>query len=126
VKGKIYGVPNDVGPVVLWYNKELCQKARVDPTKIKRWNDFVDAVKKCQAAGTFHDGKTAFHLMGSWDLVEGRANSVDKKGLSDDKVGWIFFPEVEGGKGKANDFFLRAWTAGWLREMRRPRKRSIS
>ena len=51
VKGKIYGVPNDVGPVVLWYNKELCQKAGVDPTKIKQWNDFVDAVKKCQAAG---------------------------------------------------------------------------
>ena len=50
--------------------------------------------------------------MGSWDLVEGRANSVDKKGLSDDKVGWIFFPEVEGGKGKANDLF--ASLDGWL------------
>jgi hypothetical protein len=24
-----------------------------------------------QAAGTFHDGKAAFHLMGSWDLREG-------------------------------------------------------
>ena len=189
VGGKIYGVPNDVGPVVLWYNKELCQKAGVDPTKIKQWKDFVDAVKKCQAAGitpvavggqdqwpvhfytamlmmrilgkdgmetvyqdknggfasadvikafqlfrdfaalkpfqsgylantydqaagTFHDGKTAFHLMGSWDLVEGRANAMDKKGLSDDKLGWIFFPEVEGGKGKANDLF--ASLDGWL------------
>ena len=41
-------------------------------------------------------------LMDSWDLVEGRANAADKKGLSDEQLGWIFFPEVEGGKGKAN------------------------
>src|SRR6202049_3753482 len=51
VDGKIYGLPNDVAPIVLWYNKELCQKAGVDPTKIQQWEDFVDAVKKCQAAG---------------------------------------------------------------------------
>ncbi len=51
VDGKSYGVPNDVGPVIFWYNKELCQKAGVDPTKIKEWDDFLDAVKKCKAAG---------------------------------------------------------------------------
>jgi len=51
VGGKIYGLPNDVAPIVLWYNKELCQKAGVDPTKIMLWDDFIDAVKKCQAAG---------------------------------------------------------------------------
>src|SRR5215475_6734843 len=27
VDGKAYGVPNDVAPIVFWYNKELCQKA---------------------------------------------------------------------------------------------------
>ena len=189
VDGKIYGLPNDVAPIVLWYNKELCQKAGVDPTKIQQWDDFVDAVKKCQAAGvtpvaaggkdkwplhfytamlmmrilgkdgmeavyqgknggfaspdvvkafqlyqaftalqpfqkgylantyaeaagTFHDGKTAFHLMGTWDLVEGRADSTDKKGLPNEKLGWVFFPEVKGGKGKANDLF--ASLDGWL------------
>jgi raffinose/stachyose/melibiose transport system substrate-binding protein len=51
VDGKVYGLPNDAAPIVLWYNKELCQKAGVDPTKIQSWEDFVDAVKKCQAAG---------------------------------------------------------------------------
>jgi raffinose/stachyose/melibiose transport system substrate-binding protein len=189
VDGKVYGLPNDAAPIVLWYNKELCQKAGVDPAKIQSWEDFVDAVKKCQAAGiipvaaggkdkwplhfytallmmrvlgkegmeavyqdknggfasadvikafqlfrdfaalqpfqkgylantygegagTFHDGKTAFHLMGSWDLVEGRANAADKKGLPDEKLGWVFFPEVKGGKGKANDLF--ASLDGWL------------
>ena len=51
VVGKVYGLPNDAAPIVLWYNRGLCQKAGVDPTKIQYWDDFVDAAKKCQAAG---------------------------------------------------------------------------
>jgi raffinose/stachyose/melibiose transport system substrate-binding protein len=197
VNGKIYGLPNDLAPIVFWYNKDLCQKAGVDPTKIQYWDDFVDAVKKCQAAGiipaaaggkdewplhfytallmmrilgkdgmeavyedknggfanpdvvkafqlfrdfaalqpfqkgylantypeaagTFHDGKTAFHLMGSWDLVEGRADSADKKGLPNEKLGWFFFPEVKGGKGNANDLF--ASLDGWLVTKQAPKE----
>jgi raffinose/stachyose/melibiose transport system substrate-binding protein len=190
VDGKSYGLPNDVAPIVFWYNKELCQKAGVDPTKIKQWDDLLDAVKKCKAAGVtpiaagggdkwplhfypamlmmrvlgksgleaavspdnktgladpgvlkawklykelcdlqpfqngyqtakfqdaggyFHDGKAAFHLMGTWDLTEGRANSTSKKGLSNDQMGWFFLPEVKDGKGKANDIF--ASVDGWL------------
>jgi raffinose/stachyose/melibiose transport system substrate-binding protein len=186
---KCYGLPRNVAPVVFWYNKELCQKAGVDPQKIKYWEDFIDAVKKCkdagvtpvaaggkdkwplhfypallmmrilgkegmqaayedknggfaspdvvkafqlykdfaalqpfqkgflantypESAGTFHDGKTAFHLMGTWDITEGRLDSADQKGLPDEKLGWIFFPEVKGGKGHANDLF--ASLDGWL------------
>jgi raffinose/stachyose/melibiose transport system substrate-binding protein len=197
VDGKIYGVPNDLGPIVFWYNKELCNKAGIDPTKIQYWEDFVDAAKKCKAAGvtpiavggkdkwplhfyptflmmrilgkegmqavyddknggfaspevlkafqlykefaalqpfqkgylsntyaesagTFHDGKAAFHLMGTWDLVDGRANAADKKGLPNEKLGWIFFPEVKGGKGKANDLF--ASLNGWLVAKQAPKE----
>jgi raffinose/stachyose/melibiose transport system substrate-binding protein len=190
VDGKSYGLPNDVAPIVFWYDKELCQKAGVDPTKIKEWDDLLDAVKKCKAAGVtpiaagggdkwplhfypamlmmrvlgksgleaavspdsktgladpgvlkawklykelcdlqpfqngyqtakfqdaggfFHDGKAAFHLMGTWDLTEGRSNSTSKKGLSNDQMGWFFLPEVKDGKGKANDIF--ASVDGWL------------
>jgi raffinose/stachyose/melibiose transport system substrate-binding protein len=188
-QGKCYGLPDNVGPMVFWYNKELCQKAGVDPQNIKYWEDFVDAVKKCQAAGvtpvaaggkdkwplhfypamlmmrilgkegmqaayegknggfgspdvvkafqlykdfaalqpfqkgylantypesagTFHDGKTAFHLMGTWDITEGRSDAADQKGLPDEKLGWFFFPEVKGGKGHTNDIF--ASLNGWL------------
>ena len=50
-EGRSYGLPNDVAPIVFWYNKELCEKAGVDPTKIKYWEDLLDAVKKCKAAG---------------------------------------------------------------------------
>ncbi|MBV9489162.1 MAG: extracellular solute-binding protein [Verrucomicrobia bacterium] len=197
VGGKIYGMPNDVGPMVVWYNKELCQKAGVDPTKIQYWDDFIDAVKKCQAAGVtpiaaggkdewplhfypalllmrvlgkdgmdavyqdknggfanpevvkafqlyqqlaalqpfqrgylantyaeaagyFHDGKAAFHLMGNWDLVEGRAAAADKKGLPNEKLGFFLFPEVKGGKGKATDIF--ASLDGWLVTKQAPKE----
>jgi raffinose/stachyose/melibiose transport system substrate-binding protein len=65
-----------------------------------------------ESAGTFHDGKTAFHLMGTWDITEGRTDAADGKGLPDEKLGWIFFPEVKGGKGHANDIF--ASLDGWL------------
>jgi raffinose/stachyose/melibiose transport system substrate-binding protein len=188
-EGKSYGLPNDVGPMVFWYNKELCQKADIDPTKIIYWEDLIDAVKKCQAAGItpvvaggkdkwplhfypamlmmrildregmlaahddknggftnpevvkafqfykdlaalhpfqpdylastypeaagiFHDGKAAFHLMGIWDLTWGRSNATDQKGLPDEKLGWFFFPEIKGSKGHANDIF--ASLNGWL------------
>jgi raffinose/stachyose/melibiose transport system substrate-binding protein len=43
--------------------------------------------------------------MGTWDITEGRSDAADQKGLSDDQLGWIFFPEVKGGKGHANDIF---------------------
>jgi raffinose/stachyose/melibiose transport system substrate-binding protein len=189
-QGKSYGLPDSVGPIVLWYNKELCEKAGVDPNGIKLWQDLLDAIKKykaagvtpiavggsekwplhfypallmmrilgkdgmasaykgdnggfagpdvvrawrmykqfceldpfqegfqtaktSEAAGLFHDGKAAFHLQpGYWVLTAGRMYSADKKGLSDAKLGWFFFPEVEGGKGKANHIFGSVY--GWL------------
>jgi raffinose/stachyose/melibiose transport system substrate-binding protein len=197
VDDKAYGVPNDLAPIVFWYNKELCQKAGVDPTQIKEWGDFVEAVKKIkaagitpiaaggkdkwplhfypallmmrilgkdglqaayddkdggfanpqvlkafqlykdlaalepfqkgylsntypEAAGVFHDGQAAFHLMGTWDLVDGRANAADKKGLPNEKIGWFFFPEVKDGKGKANDLF--ASLDGWLISKQAPKE----
>jgi len=94
------------------------------PDMVKAWKMYKDlcdldpfqkgfqAAKYPDAAGFFHDGKAAFHLMGTWDLKEGRMQAADQKGLSDEKLGWIFFPEVADGKGKANDIF--ASVNGWL------------
>ena len=42
----------------------------------------------------------------------GRMYATDKQGLPDGKLGWFFFPEVQGGKGKANDIFGSVY--GWL------------
>jgi raffinose/stachyose/melibiose transport system substrate-binding protein len=38
--------------------------------------------------------------------------AADKEGLPDAKLGWFFFPKVQGGKGKANDIFGSVY--GWL------------
>ena len=50
-QGKSYGLPDSAGRNVFWYNKNLCEKAGVDPNEIKYWEDLLDAVKKCKAAG---------------------------------------------------------------------------
>lgn len=187
---KSYGLPDGAGPIVLWYNQELCNQARVNPSEIKYWEDLLEAVKKCKEAGftpiavggsekwplqfypallmmrilgkngmasaykgdnggfaapdivkawkmykelcemdpfqegflttktgesvgLFHDGKAAFHLQaGAWVVGVGRSYAANKQGLPDAKLGWFFFPEVQGGKGKANDIFGSVY--GWL------------
>ena len=55
VEGKSYGLPDSVGPIVFWYNKELCEKADVDPSAIKYWEDLLDAVQKVQSGGRYSD-----------------------------------------------------------------------
>ena len=37
--------------VVFWVNRDLAQKAGIDPDGIKTWDDFLTAVKKAKAAG---------------------------------------------------------------------------
>jgi raffinose/stachyose/melibiose transport system substrate-binding protein len=49
-EGRSYGLPDSVGPIVFWYNKELCERAGVGPSEIKDWEDLLEAVKKCKAA----------------------------------------------------------------------------
>ncbi|HTJ57724.1 MAG TPA: extracellular solute-binding protein [Devosiaceae bacterium] len=49
--GKVWAVPTQSGVVSFFYNKALFQKAGVDATGIKTWDDFIAAVKKLKAAG---------------------------------------------------------------------------
>jgi hypothetical protein len=59
-----------------------------------------------EAVWFFHDGKAAFHLQaGAWVLGVGGTYAADEEGLPDSKLGCFFFPEVQGGKGNANDIF---------------------
>jgi len=109
-QGKTYGLPGDIAPIVFWYNKELCAKAGVDPTKIKTWDDFIDAVKKCQAAGITPlavGGKDEWplHFYPAFLLMR----ILGKDGMQaviEGKNGGL------GGKGHANDIF--ASVDGWL------------
>lgn len=48
-KGAIYGLPKDVGPFALGYNKDMFKAAGVDlpdPDKPYTWDEFVDVCKK--------------------------------------------------------------------------------
>ena len=65
-----------------------------------------------KAAGLFGDGKGAFHLMGNWLYGSQMKNSSSGKGIGDEDLGFIRFPVVKGGKGKATDTF--GGINGWL------------
>ncbi len=48
--GTVYGLPTHVGATVVYYNKEITDKAGVNIDQIATWDDFVAAGKKVMAA----------------------------------------------------------------------------
>jgi len=48
--GKIYAIPWDSGPVVVFYRRDLYEAAGIDPAQIQTWDDFIEAGKKMLAA----------------------------------------------------------------------------
>jgi raffinose/stachyose/melibiose transport system substrate-binding protein len=68
--------------------------------------------KNPQAVGAFGDGKAAMTLAISSSYHQQRALAADKKGISDDNLGWFDFPTVTGGKGDPTDTL--GGINGWL------------
>jgi raffinose/stachyose/melibiose transport system substrate-binding protein len=68
--------------------------------------------KNPQAVGAFGDGKAAMTLAISIVGQQQRALAADKKGISDDNLGWFDFPTVAGGKGDPSDTL--GGINGWL------------
>ena len=64
-------------------------------------NGFM-GVKYDGATGLWGDGASLFHLMGDWDLGASRG-AASNGGLTNDQMGVIPFPMVEGGKGAVTD-----------------------
>ncbi len=50
VKGKLITMPTDAAPVGMWYRADMLEKAGVNPSSIKTWNDYLAAGKKVVAA----------------------------------------------------------------------------
>lgn len=46
MNGKIYGVPWDIGPTLLFYRADLFKQAGINPASIKTWADYIAAGKK--------------------------------------------------------------------------------
>ena len=42
----VYALPMDSGPMAWFYNKDVFDKAGVDPTQVHTWDDFYEAAKK--------------------------------------------------------------------------------
>mgnify|MGYP000132262388 CR=1 FL=1 len=55
------------------------------------------------SGGMFGDGKGAIDLMGNWLLGTQKENSADGEGLPLDQIGFVNFPTLPDGKGKATD-----------------------
>lgn len=64
-----------------------------------------------QASGQFGDGKAAMILTLNVVLNVMKDNAADKQGLPDEKIGWLPFPTVAGGKGDPGDVMgnLNGW-----------------
>lgn len=50
-RGRIFGLPHDVHPVMLAYRRDIMEKEGVDVTKIKTWDDFIALGKKLTIPG---------------------------------------------------------------------------
>ena len=59
--GKVFAMPWDSGPVMVFYRRDLYGKAGIDPAAIATWDDFIAAGKKLSAAT---GGKTKMATMG--------------------------------------------------------------
>ena len=68
--------------------------------------------KSQQAIGHFGDGKAALLLAISSFYHTQKVFAVDKVGIPDDKLAWINFPTVPGGKGQPSDTL--GGIDGWL------------
>lgn len=86
------------GPAFVTASKELKRLAELEPFQ----NGYM-AAGYGESAGLFGDKKAAMHLMGDWDYAFARQQSIDKKGVADNQLGWMPFPSLEGGKGAATD-----------------------
>ena len=42
----VYALPMDSGPMAWFYNKDVFDKAGVDPTQVHTWDDFYEAARR--------------------------------------------------------------------------------
>ena len=70
--------------------------------EMEPFQDGFMGIKYDGATGLWGDGNGLFQLMGDWDL-DAQRNASTSGGLSNDQLGVVPFPMVEGGRGKVTD-----------------------
>lgn len=103
VGDKVYGLPLYATEVVFWVNKKLTEKAGVDYTKIKSWDDFLAAVKKVKSAGItpiVAGGQDKWPLHFYWAYLALRYGGPDaiQEAMASKNGGFEAKPFVQAGK----------------------------
>ncbi len=62
INRKVYGIPWDVGPSMVFYRRDMFKAAGVNPTSIKTWQQFIQAGKKIER---HYHGKVKLTVWGS-------------------------------------------------------------
>jgi len=72
-RGRIFGLPHDVHPVMLVYRADLVEAAGIDLSKVETWAEFFAAMRPLMADGD-GDGRPDRYLLNFWpnnrDLME--------------------------------------------------------
>lgn len=73
-RGRIFGIPHDVHPILLVYRSDLTDAAGIDMTKVETWEEFFTALRPLMADAN-GDGHPDRYLMNFWPsnvaLLEG-------------------------------------------------------
>lgn len=64
-RGRIYGLPHDVHPVMLGYRADLVEAAGIDVSQIETWEDYFRVMAPLMKAGP--DGKPSHYLLNLWE-----------------------------------------------------------
>ncbi|MGB0767281.1 MAG: ABC transporter substrate-binding protein [Phycisphaeraceae bacterium] len=111
-RGKIFGLPHDVHPVLLCYRADLVEAAGIDVSQIETWDDF-ERLMRPLVADLDGDGKTDRYALGLWYtsardvetlLLQAGGGTFDEQGnliIASDAnaqalariVGWCFGPD---------------------------------
>jgi len=65
-RGRIFGLPHDVHPVMLAYRADLVEEAGIDVSGIETWDDFIGAMKPLMADAD-GDGRPDRYLLNVWE-----------------------------------------------------------
>ena len=65
-RGRIYGLPHDVHPVMLGYRSDIVEAAGIDVSQIETWDDFRRVMGPLMADKN-GDGKPDRYLLGLWE-----------------------------------------------------------
>ena len=74
-RGRIYGIPHDVHPVMLGYRADLVEDAGIDVTQIETWDDF-ERVMAPLMADHDADGEPDRYLLGLWESDPARIETL--------------------------------------------------